>query len=67
VAAVAAPAVPNLAAAQGARIASTCRGYEKKRDGLRTALSRMPAASEGAAKLRAQVEALDAMINDACK
>lgn len=56
----------NVAAALGARIASTCRGYGKRRAALVTAIAKERAGSEGATKLKAQLAALDAIIKDAC-
>ncbi|GLC23681.1 hypothetical protein [Roseisolibacter agri] len=60
----AAPAGPNVAAALGNRIASTCRGYARKQAALQAAIGKAKGDEEK--ELREQLAALEVIKKDAC-
>ena len=62
----AAPAGPNVAAALGNRIASTCRGYTRKQAALQAAIGKAHGDERAIAELREQLAALEVIKKDAC-
>ena len=60
----AAPAGPNVAAALGNKIASTCRGYARKQAALRAAIGKAQGDEEK--QLREQLAVLEVIKKDAC-
>lgn len=64
--AISAAPAPNVAAALGNKIASTCRGYAKRRAALQAAIGKAQGDETTLASLREQLATLEAIKKDAC-